>query len=218
MERTQHGLASKSKELLPFLTKRMTVRLLCYGLLLFGAGACHHPPVPRLLPAGSGAVTLALDSVQQPELGTFPLRLRLTNNTRHRVVLVFDTIANKYFQVKNLYLVAGQDTFFLGLKTRRKYSVFAANTATSFCGIGYFGLGKTPIDSYGQVDTVFQTGTLVYTFPLSGPRQVSVAGPSPSRDTLLFPTKMAARTSHASVVERFLNGSYPRQEKQLPPH
>ena len=192
----------------------MPTRSLLHWLLLCGAVACHSPQARLLLPGGSGAVALELDSVCRPELATFPLRLKLTNHTRHPVVLVFNALASRSHQAKNLYVTAGPDTFLLGIKGPNHWLVFPANTTTSFLGFGSFIVGKRPFHSFRQIDSVFRHGTLWYDFaPLVG--GVDVAQPAPSVDTLLLPTKLEARTGRAVVVDAFLPGSYRWREKRL---
>jgi len=52
---------------------------------------------------------------------------RLAGNSRHPVVLFFNFIANNYkYQVSNLYLVADQDTLFLGCEGFREATGISA--------------------------------------------------------------------------------------------
>lgn len=190
-------------------------RSLRYLLVLFGAGACHSQQARLLLPAGSGAVTLAVDSVLRPELANFPLRLTLTNRTPHPVVLVLDSTAHPDHKANTLYVTAGPDTFFLGVKDRKKHLVFRANTATSFRGYASFLYGKGSFGSFQQIDSVFRYGTLVYDFAPPLARGIDFAQTAPAADTLLLPTKLEARTGTAVVVDQFLPGSFRWQEKRL---
>jgi hypothetical protein len=195
----------------------MEISRLCYLMLfLLGLEACHHPPVHLLLPARSGSVKLEVDSLLVPQLASFPIRLKLTNYTRHKVVLVFDSLpTGHHYQARNFYLVAGHDTFFLGMRVPNHHWVFAENTATSFLGEGYFLRGKSHFDSFGQIDSVIRYGKLVYTFAPPVPRGVDLAVEAPPVDTLLLPTKLEASTAHAAVVYRFLPISYEWREERL---
>jgi hypothetical protein len=187
-------------------------------LLLFGISACHHPQTHLLLAAESNVVKLEVDSIQMPELARFPIRLKLTNYTRHKVVLVFDSLATDYpsgdrYQAKNLYLVAGQDTFFLG--ARDQYLVFPEKTATSFLCDGYFLYGKGHFDSFGQLKSVFKDAQLVYAFSSPIPREAALAAATTAIDTLLLPTKLKATTAHALVGSGFPRAFYKWREEQL---
>ena len=103
----------------------MNLRNLSLFLLVLTIIACNKPTPGMLLPAEEGEVKIEIDSVGFPELAAFPLRLKLTNNTNKKVVLVFDTISNEYKnQVKNLFVTANQDTFFLGVNNQNEYLIF----------------------------------------------------------------------------------------------
>ncbi|WBA44006.1 hypothetical protein [Hymenobacter canadensis] len=168
-----------------------------------------------MLASTSGAVKLEVDSLRRPELVTFPIRLKLTNYTRHKVVLVFDSLPDGHYQAKNLCLVAGQDTFYLGVKGPDHHLVFSANTVTSFIGVGYFLRGKGHFDSFRQIDSVFKYGRLVYEFAPSVFRDVDLSGTALSNDTLLLPTKLETCTVQAIVANDFFSASYGWREKRL---
>ena len=195
---------------------------LCYLiLLLVGAGACHHPQARLLLPARNSGVKLEMDSLQTPELRTFPVRLKLTNYTRHKVVLVFDSIPtesssvhpNRY-QAKNLYLVVGRDTFFLGVQAKNKHLVFQESTATSFTCSGYFHYGVGHFDSFQQLDSVCKYGKVVYDFRPPAPPSVDLTMMGSPVDTLLLPTKLETSITQAVRVP-YIRTFYQWREKRL---
>lgn len=192
-------------------------------LLLFGLSACQHPQTKLLLAAESGAVKLAVDSVQLPELAHFPLRLTLTNYSRHHVVLIFDSLATDspraatHYPAKNFYVVAGQDTFFLGARTSDHCLVFPASKATSFLCDGYFHRGKGAFDSLAQIRTVFKNAQLAYVLPSPLSPRGDLAAATIGLDTLLLPTKLAAPTAHAVVDYGFPQSFYKWREERLTP-
>ncbi|MBU6121655.1 hypothetical protein [Hymenobacter siberiensis] len=194
-------------------TRRIRYWLL---LLLCGAGACSPPQARLLLPPDSGAVTLAVDSVQLPELASFPVRLTLTNYTRHPVVLVFAS-PTPQGQADNFYLVAGSDTFYLGVKSPDHRLVFPGKTATSFVCDGYFLRGKGHFDSFGRIDSAFKEGKVVYELAGLESRDSGFPHTSPPVDTVLLPTKVEA-LAHAWVGHEFLPGSYRWREQRLVQH
>ena len=168
------------------------------------------------MPAEEGEVKIEIDSVGVPELAAFPLRLKLTNSTSKKVVLVFDTISNEYEdQVKNLYITADQDTFFLGIKTQEKYLIFNPCTSTSFLGFGYFIYGKGHFDSFEEIDTVFKKGRLEYSFDSKLLHNNVLKEMLAETDTILVPSKLEASTGKAQVVDRFLPQSLDWREKKL---
>jgi hypothetical protein len=85
-------------------------RILVLFALSLNAIACHKPKSTVLLYAPEGHIKLEADSIiRWPELAYFPIRVRLFNYTNKKVVLVFDTISNKYeHQVNNLFLTSGK--------------------------------------------------------------------------------------------------------------
>lgn len=198
-------------------------RLRYLFLLLFGLSTCQHPQPHLLLAAGSGAVKLAVDSVQLPELARFPLRLKLTNYTRHQVVLVFDSLATDYprtathYPAKNFYVVAEQDTFFLGARTSDHCLVFPARRTTFFLCDGYFQRGKGAFESLAQIRTVFKDAQVEYVLPSPILHRVDLAAATIGVDTLLLPTKLAAPTAHAVVGYGFPQAFYEWREERLTP-
>jgi hypothetical protein len=192
-------------------------------LPLFELSACQHPQTKLLLAAESGAVKLAVDSVQLPELVHFPLRLTLTNYSRHQVVLVFDSLATDYpraathYPAKNFYLMARQDTFLLSAWTSDHCLVFPARRATSFLCNGYFQRGKGSFDSLEQIRTVFKDAQLEYVLPSSFSHRVDLAAATIGVDTLLLPMKLTAPTAHAMVGYGFPQSFYEWREERLTP-
>lgn len=194
----------------------MNIRIL--SLLLFGLTviACNKPTSGILLLAQKGDVTIEIDSVGVPELAAFPIRLKLTNYTNKKVVLVFDTISNEYKdQVKNLYITADQDTFFLGLRIPRNYIIFEPGTSTSFLGFGYFIYGKGHFESFGEIDSVFEKGRLEYRYDDKSLDNVNFKEMLTEADTLLLPSKLETSTGNAQVVNKFLPKSLEWREKKL---
>jgi hypothetical protein len=194
----------------------MNIRILSILLLVLTVIACNKPTSGILLPAQKGDVTIEIDSVGVPELAAFPIRLKLTNNTNKKVVLVFDTISNEYKdQVKNLYITADQDTFFLGLRIPRNYIIFEPRTSTSFLGFGYFIYGTGHFESFGEIDTVFKKGRLEYRYNDKILDNVNFEKMLTEADTLLIPSKLETSTGNAQVVDRFLPQSLEWLEKKL---
>jgi hypothetical protein len=196
-------------------------RLRSFLLLLFGLSACQHPRPPLVLITEGGAVKLAVDSVQLPELAHFPLRLTLANYSRHKVVLVFDSLATDYPRAtthrpaKNFYLVARQDTFLLSASTSDHCLIFRERRATSFLCNGYFRWGKGSFTSFEQLRTVFKNAQVVYAMPSPMGRRVDVAAATSAGDTLLLPMKLAVPTAPAVVGYGFPQAFYKRREARL---
>lgn len=194
----------------------MTIRILSLFLLVLTVIACNKRSPGMLLHAKEGDVKIEIDSVGLPELAAFPLRFKLTNNTNNKVVLVFDTISNEYKdQVKNLYITADQDTFFLGIRVPRNYLIFNPRTSTSFLGFGYFIYGKGHFDSFGEIDTVFKKGRLEYRYDDKVLQNVSFKEMLAEADTLLIPSRLEESTGKAHIVDRFLPESLEWREKKL---
>jgi hypothetical protein len=198
-------------------------RLRLFLLLLFGLSACQHPHPPVVFVTEDGALKLAVDSVQLPELAHFPLRLTLTNYSRHKVVLVFDSLATDHPKVapyrpaKNFYLVARQDTFFLSARTLDHCLTFPERRASSFLCNGYFRRGKGSFTSFEQLRTVFKNAQVVYAMPSPMGRKVDVAAATSAGDTLLLPLKLAAPTAYAVVGYGFPQAFYEWREERLTP-
>lgn len=194
----------------------MNIRILSILLLVLTVIACNKPTSGILLPAQEGDVIIKIDSVGVPELTAFPIRLKLTNNTNKKVVLVFDTIPNEYKdQVKNLYITADQDTFFLGIRVPRNCLIFNPRTITSFLGFGYFIYGTGHFESFGKIDTVFKKGRLEYRYNDKILDNVNFKKMLTEADTLLIPSKLETSTGNAQVVYRFLPQSLEWREKKL---
>ncbi|AKD05410.1 hypothetical protein PKOR_23210 [Pontibacter korlensis] len=194
----------------------MSIRILSLVILVLTALACKKPTPGQLLYAKEGDVKIEIDSVGVPELAAFPIRFKLTNYTNKKVVLVFDTISNEYKdQVRNLYITADQDTFFLGIRNSEEYVIFNPRTSTSFLGYGYFIYGKGHFDSFGEIDSVFKKGKLKYTFGKMKVQNNALKEVIRGADTLLIPPTLEAKTDKAKIVDRFLSGSFWWQEKKL---
>ncbi|GHA63545.1 hypothetical protein [Pontibacter akesuensis] len=194
----------------------MSIRTLSLVILVLAVIACNRPKPDMFLLAKEGDVKLEIDSVGVPELAAFPLRFKLTNNTNKNVVLALDTIANKYEdQLKNLYITADQDTFFLGIKSQEHYIIFSPRTSTSFLGFGYFLYGKGHFDSFKEIDTVFKKGRLEYRFDDKILQNIRFKGMLAEADTILVPSKLEASTDKAQIVERFQPESLRWREKKL---
>lgn len=190
-------------------------QLLLITLLILGMAACQKPESRVLLDAKEGDIMLEVDSIGLPELVEFPIRLKLTNYTDKKVILVFDSISNKYkHQVKNLYVTADQDTFFIGLKTPENYLVFNENTVTSFLGYGYFIYGEGHFDSFKEIETAFEKGKLEYKFDERLRHNIDLKD-LPKADTLLFPSQLETNTNQASIVQRFSSGSFWWREERI---
>ena len=193
-----------------------TKQLLIITLILVGIVACQKSQSSVFLDAKEGDVILEVDSVGVPELVEFPIRLRLSNYTDKKAVLFFDSISNEYkYQVKNFYVTAGQDTFFIGLKIPENYLVFNENSVTSFLGYGYFVYGKGHFDSFKEIETVFDNGKLEYKLDKKILHNIDLNEALTKADTLLIPTKLEANTNQALIVHRFLPGSFWWSEQSL---
>ncbi|WP_161890717.1 hypothetical protein [Pontibacter russatus] len=194
----------------------MNLRNLSLFLLVLTITSCNKPTLGIMLPAEEGEVMIELDSVGLPELAAFPMRLKLTNNTNKKVVLVFDTISNEYKdQVRNMFVTANPDTFLLGVRTKKEFLIFNPHTSTSFLGFGYFIYGRGHFESFEEINAVLTKGRLEYRFNRKNFANNALKEILAVSDTVVVPSKLEASTGNAQVVDRFLPQSLEWREKKL---
>lgn len=177
-----------------------------YLPLIVIAIVCCKPGPATLLKAKNGEVKLEVDSIRRPEVGDFPIQLRLTNYSNKKVLLIFDFLPSgpgKY-ATNNLFLTTPIDTLILGVRAP-KYLVFKERTITSFRCYGYFHQGKGSFDSFGAIDTAFKNGKLIYSFEGKIPHNISQEELLSKADTLIVPYQLEVHTNNAVVVWGFVN-------------
>lgn len=184
-----------------------------YLLLIVMAIVCCKPGPATLLKAKDGEVKLEVDSIRRPEMGHFPIKLRLTNYSNKKVLLIFDFLPSgpNEYATNNLYLTTPIDTFILGVRAP-KYLVFKERTITSFLCEGYFHQGKGSFDSFRAIDTAFKSGKLKYSFDGEIPHNISQEELLSKADTLIVPYQLEVHTNNAVVVWGSLNGPYWEEE------
>lgn len=194
------------KQLIIFLLEQRQIRSLYFFALILFAIACQNPKPEVFISPQKNEIKIEVDSVQRwSELAYFPIRIRLTNNTNKKVVLVFDSISNDYKdQVKNLIITTEEDTFNLGIRLDGEPFVFKERTITSFVCLGYLRYGKRHFESSHEIEAIFKKGKLEYHLDEKLRQKVSFEGVQTKGDTLLLPVKLVARTDNALVVDTFL--------------
>src|SRR5688572_20758828 len=176
--------------------------LLLASLLIVG---CEKRNSTVLMYTQKGDIKIEVDSViRWPELAHFPIRVRVTNYSDKKVALVFDPISNvSKDQVKNLLLIRGTDTFYLGIRMSGMPLILNENTITSFNCLGYFHFGKGHFDSFKEIESGFKEGKLFYRLGKKSINQSHLEKLHIEADTILLPTLLEARTDKALLVNEF---------------
>ena len=198
-------------------TNKMEISLKSiYLLFIVVAIVCCKPGPATFLKAKDGEVKLEVDSIRRPEMGIFPIKLRLTNYSNKKVLLIFDFLPNgpDKYATNNLYLITPIDTFILGVRAP-KYLVFKERTITSFICEGYFHQGKGSFDLFKDIDTAFKNGKLKYSFDGKIPHNISQEELLSKADTVLVPYQLEVHTNNAVVVSRLSNSAYWMKEETI---
>jgi hypothetical protein len=192
-----------------FFSEQGCGKILYFIVVSLFAVACHNPKQPVILYAQEEDIRIEVDSVLSPEMAQFPIRIRLTNLTNKKVVLIFDTISNDYeHQVKNLFLTNGKDTFNLGIRVSGLPLILNERTVTSFNCFGYFNYGEGHFNSFKEIESGFKEGKLVYKLGKGIITKDHLKELNIEADTLILPTKLEARTYKALLVDEFFPQSF----------
>lgn len=186
-----------------------------------------------LLKTQSERIKLEIDSVSVPELPTFLIRLKLTNNTNKNLMLVFDSVPEYDFtkdynlpksneKHKLFFIDKNKDSLNLYVnKGEKKEMFFEKNSITSFNVIGFFNFREKPKIgffndlSYFQDSKKFPKSKIIYIYSGNLSEYKSTSKGVSKADTILVPNKLEANSDNVTIVDRFPPNSLIMSVKKL---
>jgi len=175
-------------------TKNRYLLFIC-SVFFFLVSCNTHSNNVILLKAQKGDVEMEARCVSYPEMSFFPILIKVTNLTKNRIVLFFDSLNSSTTNM--FFLETPLDTFALGV--REKYLTFDKSSEAFFVCEAYFKTGKGSFNSFSEIDSAFATGTIQYKSDGLIPMNIDKKRLLKIADTLVTPTYISCNTATAEI-------------------
>ncbi len=183
-----------------------------FFICLLNLGCFRSQPTLTFIEAKPDQIKLEIDSVRlPPEMASFPIRVRLTNYTNKKALLVFKRIVNDFSHQKhNLYLKTERDTLFLGLNA--DHLILNKRSSITFNINGYYGANKEKHLFHEFFN--FPKGKICYVVDRKSVEDVALRI-FKGRDTILTPYVLMVDAANVKVIEKFSQKSMEVEETVL---